>query len=224
LHVWKEKHVAAANAAHPELSELAALMTELVALRNELKAAPVVKAPTKAEQRAAVMETTARKGNAQLMTEALESVKQDVINTYADYAGRQIETIKATLIENGMDMKAAYPDRDSRQTPEAITDATGSTVQGHYTRKFSAQKEAEYIEMNKESAAFSFASYIEKMAMKLGDKGIVKVSFDGRIWNRCAVTITCDDGSVTTLDTQIIVNTSKNGKLFNQWPTRIRKA
>ena len=150
--------------------------------------------------------------------------RSDVISTYADYAGRQIETIKAALIANGMNMKLAYPDRDSRQTAAAITDATSSTVQGYDTRKFSAQKEAEHIEMNKKSAAFSFASYIEKMAMKLGDKGIVSVSFNGRIWNRCTVTITCDDGSVTTLDTQIIVNTSKNGKLFNQWPTRIRKA
>lgn len=224
LHVWKAKHVTTANSLYPELAAQAALMTELAALRLEIKNAPVVKVPSKAEQRAVVMETTARKGNAQLMTEALQEVKQDVINTYVDHAGRQIETIKTTLTENGMNMKVAYPERNSRQTPATITDATGSDEKGYYTRKFSAQKEAEYIEMNKASAAFSFASYIEKMAMKLGDKSISSVSFNGRIWNRCTVTITCDDGSVTKLDTQIIVNTSKKGKLFNQWPTRTRKA
>jgi hypothetical protein len=220
LHVWKEKNVAAANAAHPELSELAALMTELAALRNELKAAPVVKAPSKAEQRAAVLETTARKGNVEVMTDALQQVLADVIQSNAEMAQRQIDSIKATLIEKAMNMKTAYPESADQRVPAMITESTGHSLSGYFTRKFSAENEQKYIKRCKEEAQGSFNAFIEKMAMKLGDKSIVAITCDGRIWNYCTVVVKCDDGTTTTLRTQIIVNVSKLGNLFNQWPTR----
>lgn len=222
LHVWKEKHVVIANELYPELAALAALMTELVALRLDIKAAPVVKAPSKAAVRAVVLQTGPRKGNAEILAGEMQDVLVDAVTACVNSGTRLIEHVKERLADQGMSLKAAFTDRDAQGIAIRLTNSKDRL--NFDSRVFSDELESHHLELCKRSAEDSFAGFVAKMVLKLGDKEIKSVQCVGRIWDRCTVTIKCTNGETVTMRTQIIINCSKHGKLFNQWPTRISKA
>lgn len=222
LHVWKEKHVVIANELYPELAELAALMTALAALRLDIKAAPVVKAPSKAAARTAVLQSGPRKGNAEILAGEMQHVLVDAVTACVNAGKKLIEHVKQRLTENGMSLTAAFSDKDVKNMAFRLTNYKDSF--DFDVRVFSDELESRYLELCKRSAEDSFAGFVAKMVLKLGDKEIDSVKCVGRIWDHCTVTIHCKNGETVTMRTQIIVNCSKNGKLFNQWPTRISKA
>jgi hypothetical protein len=69
----------------------------------------------------------------------------------------------------------------------------------------------------KEDAGASFDAYIEKLIIKVGDCDDAQIK--GELWDNSILTVKKGDME-EQWKTQMIVNISKLGKLFNQWPTR----
>ncbi len=209
VHVWKAKHVALANSLYPQFSAHADAMTTLAALRVKVKAVEVVKKATVAEVKAAKAAELAEEGNLDILINAMQDVKAQTVELYVDYIKKQLEASNMYI-----------PKTVGREQAEFIRSMTKCESYSDPVRSFSAEKEAVLLNSAKESAEFSFLQFMHKMVLKTGANKIAKVSFSGKIWNRCTVTIECVNGETIRLNTSIIVNVSKFGKLFNQWPTR----
>jgi len=82
------------------------------------------------------------------------------------------------------------------------------------------QKEAEL------NAKLSLEGYCEKMALKVakeaGNVPVTSATYHGNVnpWGYSHIEVALGDGTKQMWRTQMIVNTSCLGKLFNQWPTR----
>lgn len=75
------------------------------------------------------------------------------------------------------------------------------------------------IQHRMESAAADYDSFVVKLVKKIGEA--VKAKLHGNhVWGYSTLIVTKPDGEVQAWKTQQIVNFSKLGKPFNQWPTR----
>lgn len=78
------------------------------------------------------------------------------------------------------------------------------------------------LQKAREFAAAEYESYVAKLNAKIGE--VEKAELLGNsVWNYSILVVTKKDGTVERWKTQIIVNVSSLGKLFNQWPTRKMK-
>lgn len=81
------------------------------------------------------------------------------------------------------------------------------------------EKVAKFIQESKEDAAIQYDAFVGKLVAKIGE--VTEASLLGNhVWSFSILTVTKEDGSLEKWKTQMIVNVSKLGKLFNQWPTR----
>jgi len=81
-----------------------------------------------------------------------------------------------------------------------------------------------FIEARMRDAALAFEEYIYKLTKKINYE-IVAVELVGNyLWSTSFLTVTLVDGTKQIWKTQMIINFSVYGKMFNQWPTRLVKA
>lgn len=86
-----------------------------------------------------------------------------------------------------------------------------------YTRD--EQKEAKFIEDAKRNAASQYDAFVAKLNQKIGVAK--KATLDGsHVWGHSFLEVVTESGELQTWKTQMIINVSKYGKLFNQFPTR----
>lgn len=79
-----------------------------------------------------------------------------------------------------------------------------------------------FIEQRMEWAAADYDAFVAKLVKKIGD--VTKAKLVGNhVWDYSTLIVTKPDGEVQAWKTQQIVNYSKLGKPFNQWPTRRMK-
>jgi hypothetical protein len=72
-----------------------------------------------------------------------------------------------------------------------------------------------------EGTALHYDSYVAKMNQKTNWPVAAVFRWGvGDVWGRSDLKVTLKDGSTEVWRTQVIVNVSKLGKLFNQWPSR----
>lgn len=76
-----------------------------------------------------------------------------------------------------------------------------------------------YIDSVRVSIDLNFDDYAAKLAAKVGEITAAKLT-GGPLWQSSILTVTRPDGSVERWKTQMILNVSSLGRLFNQWPTR----
>lgn len=91
-------------------------------------------------------------------------------------------------------------------------------------RTRSLEAEAAYIDAAKRDAAAQYDAFVAKLVLKCGqcDRASLK---GNHVWGYSFLTVERFDAASNTLTrevwkTQQIVNVSKLGKVFNQWPTR----
>lgn len=76
-----------------------------------------------------------------------------------------------------------------------------------------------FIADAKRDAAVQYDAFVAKLVAKVGP--VEAASLNGNhVWGLSLLTVTKADGSQETWKTQSILNVSKLGKVFNQWPTR----
>ena len=107
------------------------------------------------------------------------------------------------------------------------------TVPTETTAKYRAaqQKRALYISLNgpkcaerfieaaKENAAAQYDAFVAKLNAKIGP--VTSAVLDGNhVWGYSNLTVVTEAGETQVWRTQTIINISKLGKVFNQYPTR----
>ena len=155
-----------------------------------------------------------------------------VARSVAAATQRVTEVLRALeAVEMQIDAYAPYPNSGvgrvaykqalaKRHFAESITTYTeGSSRPGaRLPRKHSETNVARFMLTVAEIAGSEFDAYVEKLEGKVGECAAAEVR--GYVWDGSILTVTKADGSVERWSTQMIVNCSVLGKLFNQWPTR----
>ena len=166
---------------------------------------------------------------------AVLPLKQAAIDASVEYATNLIAKIHTDLEKHGWDLDKAAPRgnsfRDGRNEYiqknakhnlyESVTAfVNGCTRPGepHFRQK-SVEREQSFIERAKKGAAESYDMYVGKLISKVGEVKDAKLD-GGFVWSLSYLTVTKLDGSIEKWKTQQIINVSKLGTLFNQWPTR----
>lgn len=88
--------------------------------------------------------------------------------------------------------------------------------------KKSITKRNRYINLIKEQARADYMAWISKMIEKIG-KPVVSATATGNPWRDSRLLVNTNDGEEQIWHTQMIINTSKFGKLFNQFPSTRKK-
>ena len=85
--------------------------------------------------------------------------------------------------------------------------------------RMSPQGCARFVKNSQEDASAQYDSFIAKLEAKIGE--VTSATLTGEhVWGHSILTVIKMDGSVERWKTQMIVNVSVLGKLFNQWPSR----
>ncbi len=169
----------------------------------------------------------------------------DVLNTYKETykkraeeeATKHIDYLLDELKKANWDLDVIAPLPDSikrfsswgtdsakRNLFTSITDQATSSVSFKYSgiRKKSASKRTKYINNAIANAAESYDNYVGKMVVKIG-KPVVSATFTGDPWHGSLLTVVTSDGGKQVWNTKMILNYSKYGAMFNQFPSRLKK-
>jgi hypothetical protein len=114
-------------------------------------------------------------------------------------------------------------ERERREWFLSLTEANGTETNKRtgdkIIRKASAKIKKAYQDESERNARASYMAWVQKMIEKIG-KPVVKAKATGNPWNGSVLEVETDDGGTQRWKTQMILNTSKYGKLFNQFPSR----
>lgn len=137
-----------------------------------------------------------------------------VLNTIAPRPGpNDFDTYKVKAAIHALYQRLFPLDRD--RSP-AATSPGESFILSTEPRPKSVDQ---FIGDAKRDASIQFDAYVAKLTKKAGE--VVDASVDGPyIWDESILTVTKPDGSKARWKTTMIVNVSKYGKVFNQFPTR----
>lgn len=80
-----------------------------------------------------------------------------------------------------------------------------------------------FVKMAVLNAAAQYDAFVAKLVKKVGPVETAKLDGD-HVWGFSILTVSKVDGTIEHWKTQMIINVSKLGLMFNQWPTRQVKA
>jgi hypothetical protein len=165
---------------------------------------------------------------------AVMPLKEAAVDRAEQEAKKLIATVLKRLEEAGWDLDVVAPRPKGNFSREAYAKASAlvslySSVTTYVhgsrrpsepnLRKASPEAEAKFIKNAREDAAAAYDAFVAKLVSKIGD--VTTASLVGsHVWGYSVLTVAKADGSVERWKTQQIVNVSKLGKLFNQWPSR----
>ena len=173
-----------------------------------------------------------------LIEEALKPMKVEAMRNAEVEARRTIARVHGLLEEScwNLDVVAPFPkstmDKASyrkalakRSLFKSLTVAaqTSRSMTDPDFRKPSQELQHRFIVEAEQATAAEFDSFVTKLTAKIGECTSCQHSA-GATWSFSILTITKPNGKVERWQTQQIINVSKLGKLFNQWPTRKLKA
>lgn len=172
----------------------------------------------------------------QIILAAVEPLRADAIARAEQRVRNWVARIEAELDAVGNDLKvyAPYPrsfvDGDYKQklarrkAVEAIVSHTAVSRRNNDPEivSINAEKVERFVRDARENASASFDAYAAKLAGKVGE--IRSASICGAsLWDGSLLTVETEAGATQRWHTQQIINVSSLGKVFNQWPTRLRK-
>lgn len=165
---------------------------------------------------------------------AVEPLRIDAINKAEQKSLEIIENIKKLLSDNNnnLDIIAPYPKSNIGKNEYLQALQKRKNIQMVTKPRFSVRnmsdpnivdicqnKIEDFINTNKELAAQQYDSFVKKLISKIGD--VKEANLIGNhVWAESFLTVTKLDDTKEVWKTQQIVNISKLGTLFNQWPTR----
>ena len=167
-------------------------------------------------------------------------LKTDAMNRAEQYARAIVADVRKELAAAGNDMNicAPYPSSlnygsraeyaaklskyklfcslcQSRQGSRRMNEPDLCDVNSNYVAKF--VKEA------REDAAFQYEAFVAKLNRKIG-AAVHATLVGNHIWAESFLTVELPNGEKQIWKTKHILNRSKLGKVFNQFPSRIVKA
>ena len=105
---------------------------------------------------------------------------------------------------------------EKRNLLESISDSDGNDRD---KRKASPSKRKAKEDEAEKNAHVSYMAWVAKMIDKIG-KTVEKAAMTGSPWNGSTLRVTTNDGEEQVWDNKMIINQSKYGTLFNQFPSR----
>lgn len=171
------------------------------------------------------------------IAKAVEPLRQDAIKSAAANAKKLVEKVTAELDAAGWDANKAAPFpnslRCSRQSYREgqskyyLFRSLTKRADGNISRSpgspepvmISEEGVARFIKQMEDQASASYESYVAKLISKVGEVSAAKLLIEGT-WAYSLLEVTKPNGEVENWKTQMIMNISVLGKLFNQWPTR----
>jgi len=168
---------------------------------------------------------------------AVLPLKSEAVQRAEQEAQRMIDRIIAELEAAGWNLDVVAPQPNTRMGRneyvqmrahrDLFTSVTTYTQTSRRPsepdiRARSPEAEQRFIDEAKKDAAFQYDLFVAKLVKKVGETTDATL-VGSHVWGHSILTVTLLDGSVQKWKTQMIVNVSKLGKLFNQFPTRIVK-
>lgn len=211
LHNYREKHTKALLAASTEFKLLTDKVEALFALRKGVLAMEITPKKTKAElllEESRNLKTPVALAVRPLREEAIKQAKQ--------MAKDRIEAVHKLLDAAGWN-KSNVKTKDV-QTCLLLTQASqGGAL------KPCPHSEERFIEMCADMAASQYDQYIYKLNEKVGPHKAASLE-GNHVWGDSYLTVETETGEIDVWHTQMILNHSKHGLAFNQFPTRKIKA
>lgn len=138
-------------------------------------------------------------------------------------AGKQYDYYAEKLKEAGYNLDVAAPipnsgiGREAYRMAQAKRDTLSRASGG--TGKPSEALKARHVQVAILGAEGDFDAWVAKMVQKIG-KDVQSASMRGNPWMGSVLQVETTDGERQEWKTQMIINTSKYGKAFNQFPSR----
>ncbi len=165
---------------------------------------------------------------------AVSPLKAIAMDSAGEFARKIINQYLTKLEAAGWDLNVAFPRPHGRMSREAYRSAaaqhslaTRITIHTKPSRRFNdpnivarcEASENKFVEDCRRNAGEQFIAYVSKLTNKIGE--VTEASLESRsVWAHSILTVTKVDGSKEAWKTQQIINVSKLGTPFNQWPTR----
>lgn len=168
---------------------------------------------------------------------AIEPLREEAIERAEADAKKKVEFVRKELAAAGNDINAVapYPAHNLRRSEYWIALSryllfrslcTWRTASGRSGEPQPADVDPEKVETfvkeSKENAAHQYDAFVVKLCRKIGDCESASIS-GSHVWGWSILTVE-KTGGREVWKTQQIVNVSKLGTLFNQWPSRKLKA
>ena len=174
---------------------------------------------------------------------ALEPLREDAVRVARQKAERLTGKVYMHLIVHQWDLNAAYPypwggtkrmsienynqAKAKRLLAESLTvrdesKRTSLRIGDPYFVVADDNRAKDFMDFNMLEASIQFDNFVAKLSRKVAQLSPVvgaEITEHGDLWQFSILTCTHEDGSVTKWKTKQIINVSKHGKLFNQWPT-----
>lgn len=171
-----------------------------------------------------------------LIAQAVKPLEQASIDAAVANAQAMINRIFAHLENNDWDLNKAYPyptgfmrrdlyaqAKDLRELADSVTTRVDAISVWRGSCKVRPSEEGVKYELEQAAleAQASYNAYVTKLTMKVGC-GVVaaNMGYVRGIWSDSNLTVEKNDGTKEVWNTKCIVNRSKLGKWFNQFPTR----
>jgi hypothetical protein len=234
LHHWNAVRSARLLAAVPSVAADCEAAAALLALRNTIKAAPVVKPETKkaaTEKKIAAIKEAVAAGVASPIALAIAPLRAEAAAHALEWATKVAAQAKAKWTAAGFDLDVVAPPapRGASKAQRAMAAAATAHYLQFVTRApdsdafvWSETCAQRYIASTVSATEADFDAFVLKLDGKVGAHAAA-VLVSGATWTYSILRVTLADGTVQDWKTQRITNCSVLGKLFNQWPTRIVK-
>lgn len=175
--------------------------------------------------------------NMQIMVDALMTQIEDAKKMAGESAEKRVDSVWANLEKRNWDiigdMKMRGYGGSLADQYIMLTDvdpksreknrAAGESFKfDERFRKKSAAKKKQFVTNAMQQAEQDYKNFVSKMVQKIG-QGVVHANVKGHPWSDSILTIELADKSKQVWHTQMIINYSKYGKPFNQFPSRKKK-
>lgn len=166
---------------------------------------------------------------------AVMPLKVEAVERAAKEARATVAAVMADMEANGWDLQKAAPRARSfgvsryeyraASTKHSLYSSLTVSVEGSRhidapdIRKRDAKSVTKYVDAAKADAAYQYDAFVWKLCNKCGPvtAAVLKGS---HVWGYSFLTVTKADSTTEVWKTQMIVNRSVLGTLFNQFPTR----
>lgn len=171
-----------------------------------------------------------KKIDAKAMVKALEGHRSEYVREAKLRAAKHVEAVLKNIAKYDWNL-SKYSPNSSRSVEGKIrmnlarsltTPVKSSrTMREDEIVKRNPAGEKRFIDNAVKMAEDNFDAFVAKMVLKVGP--VIDAKMTGTIWTNCNLTVTTDKGETEVWTTKAILNFSKYGKMFNQFPTRKKK-
>ncbi|PCJ96727.1 MAG: hypothetical protein COA52_00540 [Hyphomicrobiales bacterium] len=162
-------------------------------------------------------------------------LKADAVERATQRATAICDKVHKHLLENDMDITKALPRIDAyndsydvyrdKQAKKNLYMSLVSYDKHDMTDKIvimNDMKILKFIQKARENAAFTYDKFVNKLNLKIGPVSEAKLQ-GNHVWDESFLTVKIVDGAEEIWKTKMILNVSKLGLIFNQFPTRKMK-